>query len=170
MARQQISTHAKEATKGHRDAANRPAHVDERQTRRRRPQGRARAAEVQQGASAAAATLPEAEVDSSVMSTDNKTAGRAASQPRARPKRAGAQKASSADRPPASSKRALLIGMLERAEGASVAEIGQRLGWLPHTVRAAITGLRHAGREVTRSKNESGQTVYRLVPVETQGR
>jgi hypothetical protein len=37
-------------------------------------------------------------------------------------------------------------------------------------VRAAITGLRHAGRDVTRSKNESGQTVYRLAPVETQDR
>ena len=77
---------------------------------------------------------------------------------------------SSLDTPRASTKRAMLIGMLERAQGASVAEIGQRLGWLPHTVRAAITGLRHAGREVTRSKNESGQTVYRLAPIETQGR
>src|SRR5262249_36968478 len=144
MARQQISTHAKEATKGHRGAANRPAHVDERQTRRRRPQGRARAAEVQQGAPAAAATLPEAEVDTRGRSTDNKPAGRAASPSRAKPKRASAQKAAGAARPPASTKRALLIGMLERAEGASVAEIGQRLGWLPHTVRAAITGLRHA--------------------------
>jgi len=170
MARQQISTLAKEAMKGDRGAANRPAHVDERQTRRRRPQGRARAAEVQQGASAAAATLPEAEVDTRVMSIDNKTAGRAASQPRARPKRTSQQKASSADRPPASTKRALLIGMLEGAEGASVTEIGQRLGWLPHTVRAAFTGLRHAGREVTRSKDQSDQSKYRLVPVETTDR
>ena len=72
-----------------------------------------------------------------------------------------------ADRPRASTKRALLIGMLERPEGASVAEIGQRLGWLPHTVRAAITGLRHAGREVTRSKDATGQSVYRLAVVET---
>jgi hypothetical protein len=46
-----------------------------------------------------------------------------------------------ADRPRASTKRAVLIGMLERPDGASVAELGQRLGWLPHTVRAAITGL-----------------------------
>jgi DNA-binding transcriptional regulator PaaX len=61
----------------------------------------------------------------------------------------------------------VLIGMLERPEGASVAEIGQRLGWLPHTVRAAFTGLRHAGREVTRSKDAEGQSVYRLAPVET---
>ena len=72
-----------------------------------------------------------------------------------------------ADRPPASTKRAVLIGMLERPEGASVAEIGQRLGWLPHTVRAAMTGLRHAGREVTRSKDATGQSVYRLARAET---
>jgi len=71
-----------------------------------------------------------------------------------------------ADRPRASTKRAVLIGMLERPGGASVAEIGHRLGWLPHTVRAAFTGLRHAGREVTRSKDVTGQSVYRLVPVE----
>jgi hypothetical protein len=72
-----------------------------------------------------------------------------------------------ADRPRASTKRAVLIGMLERPKGASVAEIGQRLGWLPHTVRAAFTGLRHAGREVTRSKDATGQSVYRLALVET---
>jgi predicted ArsR family transcriptional regulator len=72
-----------------------------------------------------------------------------------------------ADRPRGSTKRAMLIGMLERSEGASVAEIGQRLGWLPHTVRAAFTGLRHAGREVTRSKAATGQSVYRLALVET---
>jgi hypothetical protein len=78
--------------------------------------------------------------------------------------------APSADRPLASTKRALLIGMLERPEGASVAEIGQRLGWLPHTVRAAFTGLRHAGREVTRSKDATGQSVYRLARAETAPR
>ena len=72
-----------------------------------------------------------------------------------------------ADRPRASTKRAVLIGMLERPEGASVAELGQRLGWLPHTVRAAVTGLRHAGREVTRSKDAEGQSVYRLARPET---
>jgi DNA-binding MarR family transcriptional regulator len=74
-----------------------------------------------------------------------------------------------AEPPPASTKRAQLIGLLERAEGASVAEIGQRLGWLPHTVRAAITGLRKAGREVTRSKDANDRSVYRLVTVETAG-
>jgi hypothetical protein len=73
---------------------------------------------------------------------------------------------SSADQPPASTKRAKLIAMLERPEGASVAEIGQRFGWLPHTVRAAITGLRKASHEVTRSRNTDDRSVYRLAPVE----
>ena len=80
---------------------------------------------------------------------------------------AGTSNGSTAGQRPASTKRAMMIGMLERPGGASVAEIGERLGWLPHTVRAAITGLRHTGREVTRSKDDKGQTVYRLAPVET---
>ena len=42
-------------------------------------------------------------------------------------------------------KRAQLISCSSRPEGASVDDIGRRLGWLPYTVRAAITGLRHAG-------------------------
>jgi uncharacterized protein DUF3489 len=166
MAKQQISKHA---TKGDRGAANRPARGDER-TRRRRPPARAGAVAVQQGASTAAATLPEADVDGNAISTGSAATGRAASQSRAKPRRAGAAGASAAGRPPASTKRAVLIGMLERAEGASVTEIGQRLGWLPHTVRAAITGLRHAGREVTRSRDQNGQSVYRLGPVETPDR
>jgi len=170
MAKRQISKHAKDATKGDSVAADRPARIDDRQTGRRRPRARSGDAAVQRGASAAAATLPQANVDSSAPSTDSDTTVRAASRSRPKPKRAGAAGASAADRPPTSTKRAMLIGMLERPEGASVAEIGQRLGWLPHTVRAALTGLRHAGREVTRSKNESNQTVYRLAPVKTPDR
>jgi len=58
-----------------------------------------------------------------------------------------------ADRPAASTKRAGADRMLERPEGASVARSGSGSAGLPHTVRAAFTGLRHAGREVTRSKD-----------------
>jgi hypothetical protein len=169
MAKQQISKHAKEVSKGDAAGTSQPARADGRQARQRRPSRRA-AAEKQRGASTAATGLREAVVDSSTTSTGGKTTGRAAPQPGAKSRRGGATAASGADRPPASTKRAVLIGMLERAEGASVAEIGQRLGWLPHTVRAAITGLRHAGREVTRGKYPSGQSVYRLVSVETPDR
>lgn len=73
------------------------------------------------------------------------------------------------EQPRASTKRAKLIGMLERDEGASVAEIGMRLGWLPHTVRAAITGLRKAGREVTRSTDADNRSVYRIAPLAPAG-
>ena len=73
------------------------------------------------------------------------------------------------EKPRASTKRAELIAMLERPEGASVADIGQRLGWLPHTVRAAITGLRKAGREVSRSKDADNRSVYRFAPLEPAG-
>jgi DNA-binding MarR family transcriptional regulator len=76
---------------------------------------------------------------------------------------------SAAETPRASTKRAKLIGMLERHEGASVAEIGMRLGWLPHTVRAAITGLRKAGREVTRSTDANNRSVYRIAPLAHAG-
>ena len=82
----------------------------------------------------------------------------------------GASSVSAADQPPASTKRAKLIAMLERPEGASVAEIGQRLGWLPHTVRAAITGLRKADREVTRSKDADDRSIYRFAPLEPASR
>src|SRR6516164_5376421 len=78
----------------------------------------------------------------------------------------GAPSVSGADQPAASSKRAKLIAMLERPEGASIAEIGQRLGWLPHTVRAAITGLRQAGRAVMRSKDTDDRSVYRLASID----
>ena len=74
-----------------------------------------------------------------------------------------------ADQPPVITKRAQLISLLERPDGATVAEIGQQLGWLPHTVRAAITGLRKAGREVTRCRDADDRPVYRLAPVGTAG-
>ena len=37
-------------------------------------------------------------------------------------------------------KQALLVGMLGRAEGATIAEIVAATGWQPHTVRGAFAG------------------------------
>ena len=62
------------------------------------------------------------------------------------------------------SKRALLVEHLCRPEGANVSDLQKALGWLPHTVRAALTGLRHKGFAVTRSKNDEGESVYRARP------
>jgi hypothetical protein len=171
MAKQQSRKPTKDADKIGASEANQPTRKGVHQPRQRKL--RTRSGRGAAETNSAAAELPKASVKNSALSiTNDERPEKAALKPKPRSK--GADTApvsvSSLDTPRASTKRAMLIGMLERAQGASVTEIGQRLGWLPHTVRAAITGLRHAGREVTRSKNESGQTVYRLVPVDTQGR
>jgi biotin operon repressor len=174
MAKQQTSKQPKTAAKVDTDEVKKPARTGERQPRRRHPRARSGSTVVQtDSAAVAAAAVPEADAENSAASTTNdKMPAPAASQsePVSQGTDGATASTSGADRPPASTKRAMLIAMLERAQGASVAEIGQRLGWLPHTVRAAITGLRHAGREVTRNKDQSGQSVYRLAPVETPDR
>ena len=62
-------------------------------------------------------------------------------------------------------KQALLVGMLGRAEGATIAEIVAATGWQPHTVRGA---LRRRAEEATRADIESAKVegrgrVYRIV-------
>lgn len=59
-------------------------------------------------------------------------------------------------------KLASVITLLERAEGASIEELTGATGWLPHTTRAALTGLRKRGIAVIRGKREDGATVYHL--------
>jgi Protein of unknown function (DUF3489) len=43
------------------------------------------------------------------------------------------------------SKLALVIELLERADGATIVDLTQATGWLPHTTRAALTGRRSPG-------------------------
>ena len=62
----------------------------------------------------------------------------------------------------AGTKQATLVDMLGRPAGASIAQMGARTGWQPHSVRAALTGLRKRGLGITREKNDAGVTVYRL--------
>ena len=64
--------------------------------------------------------------------------------------------------PPRTTKRAMLIGMLQRDEGASVEAIMNATGWLPHTTRAALTGLRKAGHDLVKRKDEANRTIYRI--------
>ena len=52
----------------------------------------------------------------------------------------------------AGTKQALLVEMLERPEGASIQEIVAATGWLPHTTRAALTGLKKRGYEISSEK------------------
>ena len=61
-------------------------------------------------------------------------------------------------------KQAMLIAMLQRAEGATIAEIVAVTGWQPHTARAAISGAlkKKLALPITSRKFEGRGTVYRL--------
>jgi Protein of unknown function (DUF3489) len=56
-------------------------------------------------------------------------------------------------------KRAQLVTMLK--QGATVDALTKSLGWLPHTLRAAICGLNKAGTKVERERVE-GITSYKI--------
>ena len=56
-------------------------------------------------------------------------------------------------------KQGLVLELLKRDGGAPLNAIIDATGWLPHTARAALTGLRKKGHDVTRSKIE-GETRY----------
>lgn len=58
-------------------------------------------------------------------------------------------------------KQAMVLDLLGRAEGASIAELMAATGWLAHTTRAALTGFRKKGVTIARSAEERG-TVYRI--------
>ena len=64
--------------------------------------------------------------------------------------------------PPATSKKAAVIALLDRDTGATLPELIEATGWLPHTTRAALTGLRKAGQLIERSKRGDA-TCYRIV-------
>jgi hypothetical protein len=76
------------------------------------------------------------------------------------PVKAGAPSAS----PRAGTKLAEVIGLLERGEGASIDELTALTGWLSHTTRAALTGLRKRGVVIERAKRDDGTTFYRIAP------
>ena len=63
--------------------------------------------------------------------------------------------------PRSGSKLAGVIALLGREQGAGVPEVMAATGWLPHTTRAALTGLRKRGYALTRTAGTDGP-VYRI--------
>ena len=59
-------------------------------------------------------------------------------------------------------KQNLIIGLLQREQGASVPELAAATGWLPHTTRAALTRLRQSGHDLEKEKRDTGETLYRI--------
>jgi hypothetical protein len=70
-------------------------------------------------------------------------------------------KASSDAGPREGSRKAHVLSLLSRPQGATIDDLLSATGWLPHTTRAALTGLRKEGYEFAKSKNAEGETVYR---------
>jgi hypothetical protein len=60
----------------------------------------------------------------------------------------------------AGTKQALLLELIQRSEGASLSEVIEATGWLAHSARAAITGLRKRGHDIELEKVE-GASCYR---------
>lgn len=56
-----------------------------------------------------------------------------------------------------------VIALLERRNGATLDEMGEATGWLPHTTRAALTGLKKKGHAIQRAKRGDA-TCYRITP------
>jgi Protein of unknown function (DUF3489) len=66
--------------------------------------------------------------------------------------------------PRANSKLALLLSLLSRDRGATIAELTTATGWLPHTTRAALTRLRQRGFGLERLKGEAGGgSIFRVL-------
>lgn len=61
-------------------------------------------------------------------------------------------------------KSELLTRLLLRKAGADIATLRNATGWQPHSVRAALSGLRKAGYAIDRqgAKSGDGGPVYRI--------
>ena len=71
----------------------------------------------------------------------------------------GRRVADPAQAPKPASKIAHVMTLLQRPEGASLAEMVDATGWLPHTTRAALTGLRKKGPSIAKA-DRAGATAY----------
>jgi predicted ArsR family transcriptional regulator len=61
------------------------------------------------------------------------------------------------------SKKDQLIELLQTKGGADVRQMSEALEWLPHTVRAALTGLRKANIAIEKiSSRDGGPARYRI--------
>jgi len=93
-----------------------------------------------------------------IANSDNKPAAKRPRKMAREPKPEEANKARSTQE----SKTSLVLCMLHRPEGVTIAQLVVATGWLPHTTRAALTGLKKKGHTVISEKVEGQNRVYRL--------
>ncbi|AWN42677.1 DUF3489 domain-containing protein [Methylobacterium durans] len=73
----------------------------------------------------------------------------------------GDQAADHIAEPRSGSKLAQVLSLLRRDQGATLEDLIVATGWLPHSTRAALTGLRKRGYGLTRT-TAVGQSTYRV--------
>lgn len=66
--------------------------------------------------------------------------------------------------PPRANKKAQVLALLTREEGATLAELMAATGWLAHTTRAALSRIRSAGQPLAKAARADATTVYRILP------
>ena len=63
----------------------------------------------------------------------------------------------------AGSKTAQVVAMLQRKNGATLAEIMDKMGWQRHTVRGFMAGaMKKAGYAIESFTSETGERTYRI--------
>ena len=62
---------------------------------------------------------------------------------------------------PRETKIGKVIALLKRKDGATLEQMTEATGWLPHTTRAALTGLKGKGHTIERDKR-GDKTCYRI--------
>jgi DNA-binding MarR family transcriptional regulator len=65
---------------------------------------------------------------------------------------------------PPTSKTAQVVALLIRDEGATLQQLIDATGWLPHSTRAALTGLKKKGYVVSSDKLEGARTYRAVAP------
>lgn len=65
-------------------------------------------------------------------------------------------------KPPHQTKASQVEAMLAEGQGATLDALCEATGWQPHTCRAFLTGLRKKGKQVGRTKDNNGATIYCL--------
>lgn len=74
----------------------------------------------------------------------------------------GTVSGTSAAAPRGNTKIASVIALLKRGEGATLAELIDATGWLPHTTRAALAGLKKKGHAIAKAKRGT-ENCYNIV-------
>ena len=64
--------------------------------------------------------------------------------------------------PAKATKADTILMLINRKSGATLTQLVKATGWQPHSIRAALTGLRKKGHEIMRDRNKNDVTTYSI--------